>query len=79
MISHKRNAYIVAAILALIGIGLLVQVDFERWRIPGPFNPGHEDLACKECHIEANGTVRQQLQANVKYWIGERKTGADYY
>ena len=79
MMSHKRNAYIVAAILALIGIGLLVQVDFERWRLPGPFNPGHEDLACKECHIEAKGTVRQQLQANMQYWLGERKTGADYY
>ena len=79
MINSKKIAYIIASIVACIGIGLLLQTDFERWRLPGPFNPGHEDLACNECHLEAKGSVRQQLQANVRYWLGERRTEADFF
>lgn len=41
-------------------------------------NTGHESLACDSCHRPADGTIRQQLQANVKYWLGMRKTEADF-
>lgn len=43
----------------------------------GPMNSGHEDLKCAECHQDAPGTIRQQLQANAKYLIGMRKNSAD--
>ncbi len=40
--------------------------------------PGHEDLACVDCHREAPGTMRQQLQAKVKHLVGLRDDDADF-
>ena len=45
-----------AALLALNAPGC------EPFHAPGPMNSGHASLACVECHREAPGTVRQQLQ-----------------
>lgn len=39
----------------------------------GPMNTGHEDLACKDCHVKAKGTILQQLQANIRHSLGLRK------
>ena len=39
---------------------------------PGRANIGHEALACVDCHQPAEGTLRQQLQAKVRYLIGIR-------
>lgn len=33
-------------------------------------NTGHEKLKCSDCHTTANGTLRQQLQANSRYLTG---------
>jgi len=41
-------------------------------------NRGHETVACDGCHRPAPGTLRQQLQANVRYWLGVRATPADF-
>jgi hypothetical protein len=35
----------------------------ETFHARGPMNSGHATLACGDCHREAPGTVRQQLQA----------------
>ncbi|KAG1658096.1 hypothetical protein GQR58_023141 [Nymphon striatum] len=40
---------------------------------PGPLNTGHEALACNECHEEADGSIRQQIQANLNYLLGARE------
>lgn len=37
-------------------------------------NTGHEKLACKECHQSADGSIRQQIQANLGYLLGQRST-----
>jgi len=57
---------------------LLLHQDLEDWHSSGPLNPGHEDLACKECHIPADGTIRQQLQANTRFYSGQRHTENDF-
>jgi hypothetical protein len=41
-------------------------------------NIGHERLDCAQCHVTAAGTVRQQLQANARYWLGLRKEPVDF-
>jgi hypothetical protein len=43
---------------------------------PGPMTAGHADLACTLCHEPAQGSVRQQLQAKIRWWAGLRKTPA---
>jgi hypothetical protein len=45
---------------------------------PGPMIPGHEALSCVSCRSEAPGTARQQIQANVAYWLGLRQTRAAF-
>ncbi len=45
---------------------------YERYHAPGTANSGHEKLQCAECHIRTQGTVRQQIQANVRHWLGLR-------
>lgn len=43
-------------------------------RAPGDFNTGHENLTCNECHESADGTIRQQIQSNISYLLGNRET-----
>ena len=50
----------------------------QRWRAPGTMNVGHETLDCTSCHTPAPGTIRQQIQANVRYLLGLRQTAADF-
>jgi ferredoxin-NADP reductase/bacterioferritin-associated ferredoxin len=59
-----------------LGVGLALLPAL--WLLPGltsmvphhQHNPGHQDLACQDCHRSAPGTMRQQLQAKVDYWLG---------
>ena len=50
----------------------------ERFLAHGPMNVGHERLHCEYCHVRAEGTVRQEIQANVRYLMGLRDTPADF-
>lgn len=44
----------------------------------GPMNTGHEGLSCESCHTSAKGNLFQQLQANVMFTFGMRRTEADF-
>lgn len=49
-----------------LGIASIVLLDArgcETFHARGPMNTGHAKLACSDCHREAPGSVRQQLQA----------------
>lgn len=50
----------------------------QHWTAPGSMNRGHEATPCNECHREAPGSVRQQLQANARYLLGLRETAVDF-
>lgn len=41
-------------------------------------NSGHETLACAQCHQAAQGTARQQIQANIDHLLGRRAHPADF-
>lgn len=43
----------------------------------GPLMPGHQNLACIDCHLPARRSTRQQLQASVRYLVGLRDRPAD--
>ncbi|WP_282087676.1 cytochrome c3 family protein [Aquimarina algiphila] len=44
----------------------------------GPLNTGHEGLSCSACHTDAKGSLIQQLQSNMAYTFGTRKTKVDF-
>jgi hypothetical protein len=68
----KIVSYAIGALLALSALAVLVLPQFERVYAKGPPNTGHEMLACADCHTKAPGTLRQQLQAKLQYWLGNR-------
>jgi hypothetical protein len=70
----KLAAYALGAALMATAIGAAVMPQAAHFHAKGPANTGHSDLACIDCHKEAPGTVRQQLQAKVRFWLGLRAT-----
>ena len=44
----------------------------------GKLQHAHQDLNCASCHLESDGTVRQQIQANTKYLLGMREHPVDF-
>lgn len=70
LFAHK--GYLLGVVLSFLLIGLLSLVDLHHLRTPGEFNTGHENLACNECHQTADGSIRQQVQANLSYLLGSR-------
>ena len=74
----KAWGYFVGVGVSVAVIFILLHQDFDDWHSSGPLNPGHEKLDCKECHISSDGTIRQQIQANVRYLFGKRKMENDF-
>jgi hypothetical protein len=75
---RNRIAYAGGSFVAAVCISMMLSHDYEQWRAPGPANAGHEELGCNDCHRRAEGTLRQQLQANARYWIGLRDEPVDF-
>jgi Cytochrome c3 len=67
-----------ALVAPLFSLVLLALPGRERLRAAGPANSGHEQLDCVQCHTPADGTVRQQVQANFRHLVGLRSAGADF-
>jgi len=65
-------------LLAALALAFVLVPGQEHWSAPGSMNAGHGELACSSCHRRAPGTLRQQIQANVRYALGLRETPADF-
>jgi len=75
--SLRKLAY--AAGLAIAFVPLLLLAPALAKFVPNEaHNPGHADLACADCHREAPGTTRQQMQAKAKHLLGMRASDADF-
>jgi hypothetical protein len=79
--SRQRKRQSIGIVAAVILVGATVvysSIPAGAWfHSPGPINKGHQGLSCDSCHDAADGTLRQQLQANVRYWLGLRKSGTE--
>jgi predicted CXXCH cytochrome family protein len=59
--------------IALLFLPLLLLMPQAAENLPSNhFTVGHEQLKCAACHIDAPGTLRQQLQAKAAYLVGSR-------
>lgn len=70
--------YSIGSAVGVVTLGLLLLHASEPLLAAGPMNTGHENLACESCHKPAEGTMRQQLQANLKYMLGLRESDVDF-
>ncbi|MGR9114872.1 MAG: cytochrome c3 family protein [Gammaproteobacteria bacterium] len=79
--NHRRRqhrAYGMGLVIGLASLGLLFFPGYDRFHVRGPMNTGHEKVKCASCHKEAPGTMRQQIQANLRFILGFRAHSADY-
>lgn len=68
-----------AGLIALLPLLLVLwSPEQENLHASGPANTGHETIYCTDCHRAAPGSFRQQVQANVRYWLGLRSKPADF-
>ena len=79
-ISRERQhiGYLIGACVGVTAVVLLLSPELQSARAKGPMNRGHESLTCESCHLAAPGTTRQQIQANIAYLLGTRKSPADF-
>lgn len=70
--SRRAISFTCAFIISTVTVITFILPQNESLLSAGPMNPGHEKLDCNECHVEAEGSTRQQLQANVQYLLGNR-------
>ncbi len=74
----KKICYLLGAAIGALGCVLVLLVNWHQVFASGPANTGHEKLACADCHMASSGTVRQQLQAKVGFWLGMRETDIEF-
>ena len=69
--SKGRNYWLrVASVIALFAISGFTFLNNGKFKMKGTYNTGHENLQCEDCHFEADGNLRQQIQHNVKTFMG---------
>lgn len=80
--ARRRSRQHLGLLLGVVGSVLilfrLASPSAARFHSPGTMNPGHDDLACGDCHRAAPGNLSQQLRANVQYVLGRRDQPADF-
>ena len=77
----RKRQYIGSLIGISIGIVIYIVLPLkqsETFLSLGPLNTGHEGLSCEACHTDAKGNLWQQLQSNISYTFGMRKSQADF-
>jgi len=77
-LNYRRvSGFTVGILVSVLAIYILFIPQNSWMKAAGPMNIGHEELECEECHRPATGTVRQQLQANLQYALGNRDNLVD--
>lgn len=75
---RQRLGLAVGIVVGILVTAVLVMPGQESLHARGPMNAGHEDLDCGSCHLQAAGTVRQQIQAITRHSLGMREVAADF-
>lgn len=74
----QHRAYKLGIMIGLLGLAVLISPAYDKFHARGPMNVGHDSLRCESCHQDAPGTLRQQIQANLRYAFGFREHLADF-
>jgi hypothetical protein len=75
---RQNLAYAIGSAAGLLTLLALALPASEQWHARGPLISGHAELTCDACHEPAPGTYRQQVQANLRFVLGQRATPADF-
>lgn len=74
------RVFALSALAPAVGLAAMVLLakPFRSAVAHGPLISGHSDVDCQSCHINAPGTIRQQIQAQLKYVLGRRAEPVDF-
>lgn len=72
------KGYMLGVFFSIVLLLLLSLSTLHYFRMPGALHYGHETLLCHECHQQAKGSFRQQIQANLRYFLGWRSTSVAF-
>lgn len=75
--SLRKFPLILALVVSMAVVVAMENPENEKWKSPGGKRDMHKSHRCDLCHLPAEGTVRQQVQANLQHWLGLRSSGAD--
>jgi len=64
--------------VALLSVVILASGSGESLISQGPIQAGHADVGCIQCNLPAPGSIRQQMQQNVRYLVGATQNHADF-
>ena len=70
--SFIQHSYLLGSIAILVFICTHWLYNDTPFSTMGNTIRGHEQLHCADCHEESPGTVRQQIQAKIQFWLGNR-------
>lgn len=76
--TRRKIGYFVGVFVVLLVITGLFLPQSMILHANGPSNIGHEDLKCADCHKEEVGSLRQRLQANVRFILGLRSQAVSF-
>ena len=77
----RKRQFLGIIIGLILGVGLFCFYTLdssENYVSIGPMNTGHDDLSCVACHSDAKGNLLQQVQSNISYAVGVRKSSVDF-
>ena len=74
----KFACYLFGTVVGVLGCAAMGMANWQHLYANGPPNTGHEKLICVDCHVETPGTVRQQLQAKLRFWMGTRNSDVEF-
>ena len=74
----QHLAYKLGIMIGLLGLAVLLLPAYDKFHARGPMNSGHDTLKCESCHQDAPGSLRQQIQANLRYALRLRERLADF-
>lgn len=63
---------------AVGAVAVLAKPSFQEVLAHGPIQAGHENVQCTDCHRRDDATLRQQIQANLHYALGNRENSVDF-
>jgi hypothetical protein len=75
---RQHIAYAAGLLAGVLCLSALLLPANQHWHRRGPMNTGHESIQCPECHQNAPGSFRQQIQANLRYLVGRREHPVDF-
>lgn len=75
--SRRRLGKLVGLVAGGALVAFLCAPGNEHLHAAGPMNTGHGEVACAGCHRTAQGTLRQQLGAAARTWVGIEATRID--